>query len=265
MQSDHGAINLSQHHRHLVPSALTWYNEPVPRINPGFRSENRLSYYNRTIRPITVMAVSVAFLMLLSCASTSTTRSAKVVPETDPRYATLQPILSTLIAVADPERKDKYSAVIVESDAPNAWVGAGYRVTFTTAVFTYFNEIDILCIAAHEVSHKTLGHYGKRVGVSTAVTGAMMIADAFVPGLGYLNHVVNPAVSGAFSRSQEIDADVQAVEYLKRLNHTGEDYARTLEKLRDYAVSKKIDPNSAGIFSSHPALNERIEKVKSVK
>ncbi len=221
--------------------------------------------YHRTAKTFAAVAVSFILLMLLSCASTPATRSAKVVPQNDARYETLEPILSILLPIADPENKEKYRMVIVESDAPNAWVGAGYRITFTTGVFTYFNKVDIMCIAAHEVSHKTLGHYGKRVVVSTGVTGAMMIADAFIPGLGYLNHVVNPAVTGAFSRSQEIDADMQAVDYLKKLGYTSEDYARILEKLRDYALSKKLDPNSAGLFSSHPALNERIEKVKSAK
>jgi Zn-dependent protease with chaperone function len=226
--------------------------------------ERRRFPYHLTARPFAAVAVGLVCLMLLSCASTPA-RSAKAVPENDARYATLEPILSLLLPMADPENKEKYRVAIVESDAPNAWVGAGYRITFTTAVFTYFDEVDIMCIAAHEVSHKTLGHYGKRVAVSTGVTGAMMIAGAFVPGLGYLNHVVNPAVTGAFSRSQEIDADMQAIDYLKNLGYSNEDYARTLEKLRDYALSKKLDPNSAGLFSSHPALNERIERVKSAK
>ena len=44
----------------------------------------------------------------------------------------------------------------------------------------------------------------------------MSVAGTFVPGLGYLDHVVNPVVTNSFGRQFEISADKLAVEYIKK-------------------------------------------------
>ncbi len=88
----------------------------------------------------------------------------------------------------------------------------------------------------------------------------MSIAGAFVPGLGYLDYAVNPAITNSFGRQFELSADELAVKYVKKTGLTKTDYVKFL-----YWMKKNLDSSESSattsIFSTHPATQERINEL----
>ena len=88
----------------------------------------------------------------------------------------------------------------------------------------------------------------------------MSAASMFVPGLGYLDHVVNPVITNSFGRQFELSADKLAGQYIKKPRLTKADYVKFL-----YWMKENIDDSdrysTTSIFSTHPATQERINQL----
>ena len=54
-----------------------------------------------------------------------------------------------------------------------------------------------------------------------------------MPGLGYLDHLVNPAITNSFGRQFELSADELAVEYIKKTGLTKADYVKFLYWMKE--------------------------------
>ena len=88
----------------------------------------------------------------------------------------------------------------------------------------------------------------------------MSVAGAFVPGLGYLDHLVNPAITNSFGRQFELSADELAVEYIKKTGLTKVNYVKFLYWMKENLDSSN-DSATTSIFSTHPATQERINEL----
>lgn len=100
---------------------------------------------------------------------------------------------------------------ICNSKKPNAWVDGENRMYLTEGLFEY-NDDTLRFVMAHEFAHVLLGHYKKKIAVSLTTTGVMLIANTLIPGIGLLNHLINPVAVNSFSKPQELDADKLAAE-----------------------------------------------------
>jgi len=98
------------------------------------------------------------------------------------------------------------------------------------------------------------------LGISTLTSAAMSLAGAFVPGLGYLDYVVNPAVTNTFGRQFELTADRLAVEYIQKTGLTKMDYLKFLYWMKENLDSSS-KPETLSLFSTHPATQERISEL----
>ena len=158
------------------------------------------------MKRIAVLMIAAA-MMFAGCATTSAPRkSAYVVP----LEIKVRPILQYNQTLHDcleiPYDSAKPNVFVANNKTVNAWVDSDNRLFLTAGLFDHNDDV-LAFVMAHELAHVKLGHYGKRVAVSHITTGAMLILNAFLPGAGYLNHVINPAVTNNFSKSQEHDAD----------------------------------------------------------
>lgn len=125
---------------------------------------------------------------------------------------------------------------------------------------------DVLdAVIAHEVAHEIAGHNSKRQLTSAAVTGVFMVLGAFVPGAGYLNHVVNPLVTRAYSREQELEADSIAAALIEK-RHGSLGRARHLMAfLERAAAARKVKGDEGGgIFDTHPHPEERQAQLSKI-
>ena len=153
-----------------------------------------------------------------------------------------------------------YKPVVHEANFSNAWVTTGGEINITLNLLRNLGETGRICVISHELAHLKSNHYYSKVGISTLTSAFMSAAGTFVPGLGYLDHVVNPAITNSFGRQFELSADKLAVEYIKKTGLTKTDYLEFL-----YWMKNNLDDSggssTTSIFSTHPATQERIDEL----
>ena len=153
-----------------------------------------------------------------------------------------------------------YKPVVHRSNFSNAWVTTGGEINITLSLLRNLDEAGRICVISHEIAHLKSNHYYSKLGISTFTSAVMSVAGTFVPGLGYLDHVVNPAVTNTFGRQFELSADKLAVKYVQKTGLTKTDYLRFL-----YWMKGRLDsPNQSSttsLFSTHPATQERINEL----
>ncbi len=210
--------------------------------------------------------MAAVLLFAVACAGD---KARIVQKEEDPvAYSRLSAIAPRVIYAMDPENFSKYKLAIVDSPDVNAYaVGSDFTIVFLRGAISTFNDDELAFILAHEVAHLKLGHYGKRVGASVATTGAFTVANIFLPGVGLLNHLVNPLVVKGFSRGQEMDADALAVQSIQKCCSLSPDAAISAhQKLLAIAQAKGYkEEDRIGILDTHPSLEERIKRIEAMK
>lgn len=145
---------------------------------------------------------------------------------------------------------------LVQTDEPNAWLEPGKKIYITEGMLTKFNTNTILFVAAHEISHYKLDHIQKTAIVTYGITGAMLAANLVVPGIGILNHAVNPAITNNYGKTHELEADRLAVESCIRC------FGFTKEQSID--ILKSLNLEGGGFWNTHPSAQDRVENISKL-
>ena len=168
--------------------------------------------------------------------------------------------INRVVVANFPDELGFYKPVVHKENFSNAWVTTGGEINITLNLLKNLGEVGRVCVISHELAHLKSNHYFSKVGISTFTSAAMSVAGAFVPGLGYLDYAVNPAITNSFGRQFELSADELAVEYIKKTGLTKADYVKFL-----YWMKENLDgldrSATASIFSTHPATQERINEL----
>ena len=168
--------------------------------------------------------------------------------------------INRVVVANFPDELGFYKPVVHKANFSNAWVTTGGEINITLNLLRDLGERGRICVISHELAHLKSNHYFSKVGISTFTSAAMSVAGAFVPGLGYLDYAVNPAITNSFGRQFELSADELAVEYIKKTGLTKADYVKFL-----YWMKENLDGSdrsaTASIFSTHPATQERINEL----
>ncbi|MZG29191.1 MAG: M48 family metalloprotease [Nitrospinae bacterium] len=155
---------------------------------------------------------------------------------------------------------EEYNPVVHYTDFSNAWVTTGKDIHITDDLLQQLTQEQRIAVAAHEIGHLKAGHYYTNMGVSILTSIAFSVANVFVPGLGYAEYVVKPAVVGGFSRQQELEADKLAVSYLVKANIPPHHLIEVFKVLRRDSGGKS---DEASYFSTHPTTSERTKQIES--
>ena len=168
--------------------------------------------------------------------------------------------INRVVVANFPDELGFYKPVVHKANFSNAWVTTGGEINITFNLLRNLDEAGRICVISHELAHLKSSHYFSKVGISTFTSAVMSAAGTFVPGLGYLDHLVNPAITNSFGRQFELSADELAVEYIKKTGLTKADYVKFL-----YWMKENLDgldrSATASIFSTHPATQERINEL----
>ena len=168
--------------------------------------------------------------------------------------------INRVVVANFPDELGFYKPVVHKANFSNAWVTTGGEINITFNLLRNLDEAGRICVISHELAHLKSSHYFSKVGISTFTSAVMSAAGTFVPGLGYLDHLVNPAITNSFGRQFELSADELAVEYIKKTGLTQADYVKFL-----YWMKENLDgldrSVTASIFSTHPATQERINEL----
>ena len=168
--------------------------------------------------------------------------------------------INRVVVANFPDELGFYKPVVHKANFSNAWVTTGGEINITLNLLRNLGEMGRICVISHELAHLKSNHYFSKVGISTFTSAVMSAAGTFVPGLGYLDHLVNPAITNSFGRQFELSADELAVKYIKKTGLTQADYVKFL-----YWMKENLDGSdrstTASIFSTHPATQERINEL----
>ncbi len=168
--------------------------------------------------------------------------------------------INRVVVANFPDELGFYKPVVHKANFSNAWVTTGGEINITLNLLRNLGETGRICVISHELAHLKSNHYFSKVGISTFTSAVMSAAGTFVPGLGYLDHLVNPAITNSFGRQFELSADELAVEYIKKTGLTKVDYVKFL-----YWMKENLDGSdhsaTTSIFSTHPATQERINEL----
>lgn len=158
--------------------------------------------------------------------------------------------------------EEKFNAVVHYADFSNAWVTTGNEINITANLLHELSKEQRVAVAAHEIAHLKAGHYYTKLGVSILTSIGFTVLNVFVPGAGYSEYLVKPALVGGFSRSQELEADKMGVEYLNKAGYSPEYFLQLLEVFRKKSGEKTEE---ASYFSTHPTNEERMQQIIKLK
>jgi predicted Zn-dependent protease len=158
--------------------------------------------------------------------------------------------------------EEKFNAVVHYADFSNAWVTTGNEINITANLLHELSKEQRFAVAAHEIAHLKAGHYFTKLGVSILTSIGFSVLNVFIPGAGYSEYLVKPALVSGFSRSQELEADKIGVEYLNKAGYSPEYFLQLLEVFLKKSGEKT---DEASYFSTHPTNEERMQQIINLK
>jgi len=152
--------------------------------------------------------------------------------------------------------KQAYTLFIMEEN--NARVDIYNNVIIGEGLLYAYDDNTVAFIFAHEISHIKLHHVRKNTALSVVTTGIFVAAGFVIPGIGLLNHIVNPLATNAYGKSHELAADKMASESMTRcFGISIDEQVHILETFQ-----KDTATTGGGIWSGHPSWEDRIANIK---
>ncbi len=143
----------------------------------------------------------------------------------------------------------------------NAANAGGGQFYITTGLLQKANEEQLRGVLAHEVAHEDLAHVAKTQALGTGLRIGSVLLDQIIPGSGIITPLIaDIGVLRPYSRQEELQADIRAVEILNRAGYNGKKVmADTLAWLLQTSGS-----GGGGFLSTHPGMEDRIKKIQSL-
>jgi Zn-dependent protease with chaperone function len=117
-------------------------------------------------------------------------------------------------------------------------------------------------LVAHEVAHEVLGHAGDRRLLSLSLKTGFTVLGILIPGASLLDFAVSPLMVRAFTRDQEIAADLRAVEIIRGMGY------RTPRRALVAALQAAHEANGSppgGMLSHEPTLQTRLSALEPLE
>ena len=167
---------------------------------------------------------------------------------------------------------------IILNDNPNAFINEDNKIFITTGLLKYANTVEaFIGVIAHEIGHIKFYHINKRkqsvgslklinqLGSLSAVASSIitknpdiLMQSTIAGSVGIQNYY------STFSKDQEREADIYAIEKLNELNISSEYLSNFLHYLENDFYKKGISDDFQK-FSTHPNYKERIGIIQNNK
>lgn len=116
-------------------------------------------------------------------------------------------------------------------------------------------------LVAREVAHEILGHAGQRRILSLSLSAGFTVLGVVIPGAGLVDLLVNPLIVRAFTRDQEIAADLRAVEIIRTMGQPAPRRALA-DALRAAAMNGRP---RGGLLAAEPDLADRLAALEPLE
>ena len=164
-------------------------------------------------------------------------------------------------AKAASDDPNEYSFAMIRSNHVGAYTVEDATFYFTQGLARQSGPV-IDALVAHEVAHELLGHVGQRRAISLSLGAGVTVLGVVIPGAGLLDFIANPLIIRAFTRDQEIAADLKAVEILRDMGY--ETPRRALaDALR--AAARVNGAPRGGWLATEPPLDDRLLKLEPLE
>ncbi|PYM19823.1 MAG: hypothetical protein DMD78_23490 [Candidatus Rokuibacteriota bacterium] len=172
-------------------------------------------------------------------------------------------LATTLYRVASAAGDDpaRYSFALIASRDVSAFTAEDATFYFSEGLARQPARV-LDALVAHEVAHELLGHRGQRRALSLGLSAGFMVLGVVVPGASLLDLLVSPLIVRAYTRDQEIAADLKAADILGLMTY--ETPRRALaEALREAAKINGVP--RGGWFATEPDLEDRLAALEPLE
>ena len=158
-----------------------------------------------------------------------------------------------------------FTIKVIDSDEINAFaLPGGFLYVNTGLILAADEEAELAGVLAHEIAHVTARH-GTESQSKSQIVNLASIPLIFLGGVGGLAarqvaELAIPMTFLKFSRGAEEEADFPGAQYLHRTGYDPGAMITMFEKLQ--AQQKSTPGKVSGLFSTHPATEDRIGKTK---
>ncbi|MBT9370596.1 M48 family metalloprotease [Rhizobium sp. CSW-27] len=173
-------------------------------------------------------------------------------------------IAGALTAVSE-NPNQSYRITILNSPAINAFALPGGYLYVTRGLLALANDAsEVAAVLSHEMAHVTANHGIERQKREEAeVIASRVVAEVLSSDLAGKQALARGKLRlAAFSRQQELQADVIGVRMLGEAGYDPFAAARFLDSMAAYARFSAVDPEtdqSLDFLSSHPSAPQRVE------
>ena len=173
-------------------------------------------------------------------------------------------IAGALTAVSE-NPNQSYRITILNSPAINAFALPGGYLYVTRGLLALANDAsEVAAVLSHEMAHVTANHGIERQRREEAeVIASRVVAEVLSSDLAGKQALARGKLRlAAFSRQQELQADVIGVRTLGEAGYDPYAAPRFLESMANYAHYSSVDPDSdqsLDFLSSHPNAPQRVE------
>ncbi|MHB8708178.1 MAG: M48 family metallopeptidase [Desulfuromonadales bacterium] len=173
----------------------------------------------------------------------------------------LKRLMIPLLQVMDRPISSRQAQVSVVDDPQiNAGSAGSGQFIVTTGLLRQANDAQLEAILAHEIAHDDLGHVAKAQAMGAGLNIATVLLDQFFPGSGQLTPLVGNLAIRAYGRTEEYAADQHGVVLLRRLHPNGKEMmVNTMVWLQ-----QTTGGSSGGFFATHPATDDRIDRLRNI-
>ncbi|HWO43059.1 MAG TPA: M48 family metallopeptidase [Candidatus Eisenbacteria bacterium] len=214
---------------------------------------------------IRFVLVTLCVLPITACGAIRVRPQATVPPAADIRrvapqqaerlYKIMVPLLQ---AMDDPLRPSEVRIGVIDDPSINAANAGGGTFYVTAGLLEKANNEQLRGIMAHEIAHEDLGHVAEMQVLGAGLSVGAYLLEQLFPATGIITPIAGTLIARGYSRGEEYEADRHAVEILRRAGHSRETLIDALTW-----VSRVSNSGGGGFLSTHPATQDRIERLKS--
>ena len=177
------------------------------------------------------------------------------------QVARLERLMIPLLRVMDhPISSRQVQIDVVDEPEINAGSAGSGQFVVTTGLLRQANDVHLESILAHEIAHDDLGHVAKAQALGAGLNIATVLLDQFFPGSGQLAPLAGNLAIRAYGRNEEYAADTHGVVLLRRIHANGK------ERMVDTMtwLQRTAGNSGGGFFATHPATDDRIDKIRKM-
>jgi beta-barrel assembly-enhancing protease len=170
-------------------------------------------------------------------------------------------LVGTALAQASSKPGLPWTFIVLDTDAVNAFAAPGGYVHITKGALALLqDESELAGVLGHEIVHITDQHTVRAIQKSKAV---QMGADETLSGNAALfnrvvDNVYQNVISNSFGRGEENESDEKGIVAANKTGYAPQGLARFLTRLQE---RNKGSEEKRGMFASHPAMKERLDRL----